>query len=316
MLKNENSFQVNWNAIVDEALRRRRSEKIKQYEHAKLAEVSLPTMHRFENKDPRIKLGSALKILKVVGMIPEVTPKSEQDLFVEESMARWKKGCEEKYSDLTKPPYEWVRADFFLEGDMKPIERKKFYEYLHELIRGKDYAIYYERKYYEEDRYAFVRANEKGLFFMIDGYREDSDMPFFSSIREIDIKQHIRYVHNFLVFAEQISRIFNQKRYFAEIVNPKKYAPLTLNVNFLYTGLKGRVLRSTEPHIAGRTSAYDEVCLTAKLPVEEISSKNLPDLLTSLVRPLCEHFGIEKYTNELVAEALSINERKNTDDEK
>jgi transcriptional regulator with XRE-family HTH domain len=64
----EREFRLNWTLLVEEAVRRRRNLKLTQKTLAGLAEVSTPTVSRFEQNDADIQLSSVLKILGVLGM--------------------------------------------------------------------------------------------------------------------------------------------------------------------------------------------------------------------------------------------------------
>ena len=64
----ERDFRLNWKALVEEAVRRRRSMSLTQKQLATLAKVSTPTISRFEQADEDIQLSSALPILGALGM--------------------------------------------------------------------------------------------------------------------------------------------------------------------------------------------------------------------------------------------------------
>ena len=73
MLQNSGRISpLNWQLLIDEALRRRKAEKITQREHSALAAVSVPTMAAFEQGDKTLSLAKAFDILRVVGLIEEV----------------------------------------------------------------------------------------------------------------------------------------------------------------------------------------------------------------------------------------------------
>jgi len=58
----------NWQSFVIEAVKRRKEQKLTQEQLAVLAGVSKPTLNSFEQGKTNIKLDSALKILKVLGL--------------------------------------------------------------------------------------------------------------------------------------------------------------------------------------------------------------------------------------------------------
>ena len=64
----ERNIRLNWQHLIEEAAKRRKEQKLTQEQLAVLAGVSKPTLNRFENGHTSIKLESALKILKVLGL--------------------------------------------------------------------------------------------------------------------------------------------------------------------------------------------------------------------------------------------------------
>ncbi|NCC20912.1 MAG: XRE family transcriptional regulator [Alphaproteobacteria bacterium] len=60
--------RLSWQGFVEEAVRRRKEQKLTQEQLAVLAGVSKPTLNSFEQGKTTIKLDSALKILKVLGL--------------------------------------------------------------------------------------------------------------------------------------------------------------------------------------------------------------------------------------------------------
>lgn len=59
---------LNWESVVGEAVKRRKEQKLTQEHLAVLAGVSKPTLNSFENGQTSIKLESALKILRILGL--------------------------------------------------------------------------------------------------------------------------------------------------------------------------------------------------------------------------------------------------------
>jgi transcriptional regulator with XRE-family HTH domain len=64
----ERNLRLDWQSLVEEALRRRKEQKLSQKKLAVLAGVSGPTVNAFEHQRTSITLESALKILKCLGM--------------------------------------------------------------------------------------------------------------------------------------------------------------------------------------------------------------------------------------------------------
>ena len=65
----ERNIRLNWNLLVEEAIRRRKERKISQRRLAAIAEVSQPTISRFEQRKDDIQLSSAIKILSILGLV-------------------------------------------------------------------------------------------------------------------------------------------------------------------------------------------------------------------------------------------------------
>jgi transcriptional regulator with XRE-family HTH domain len=64
----ERNFRLDWQGLVEEAVRRRKEQKLSQKKLAVLAGVSGPTVNTFEQQRTTITLESALKILRCLGM--------------------------------------------------------------------------------------------------------------------------------------------------------------------------------------------------------------------------------------------------------
>jgi transcriptional regulator with XRE-family HTH domain len=64
----ERNIRLNWQGLVEEAVRRRKADGITQEELAILAGVSKPTLNSFEQGKTTLTLESAMKILRALGM--------------------------------------------------------------------------------------------------------------------------------------------------------------------------------------------------------------------------------------------------------
>ena len=62
------NIRLNWQDLIEEAVTRRKEQKLTQEQLSVLAGVSKPTLNSFEQGKTSIKLDSALKILKVLGL--------------------------------------------------------------------------------------------------------------------------------------------------------------------------------------------------------------------------------------------------------
>lgn len=65
----ERNIRLNWAALVEEARRRRKAQRLTQQRLAAIADVSAPTVSRFEGGDKNIQLASVLAILDALGMV-------------------------------------------------------------------------------------------------------------------------------------------------------------------------------------------------------------------------------------------------------
>ena len=65
----ERNIRLNWDILVKEAIKRRKERKISQRRLAAIAEVSQPTVLRFEPQKQDTQLSSTVKILDVLGLI-------------------------------------------------------------------------------------------------------------------------------------------------------------------------------------------------------------------------------------------------------
>lgn len=65
----ERDIRLDWPALVEEARRRRKAQKLTQQRLAAIADVSTPTVSRFEGGDKNIQLTTALAILDALGLV-------------------------------------------------------------------------------------------------------------------------------------------------------------------------------------------------------------------------------------------------------
>mgnify|MGYP006353187557 FL=1 len=64
----ERNLRLDWQRLVEEAVKRRKEQKLTQKTLAALAGVSGPTVNAFEQQRTSITLESALKIFRCLGM--------------------------------------------------------------------------------------------------------------------------------------------------------------------------------------------------------------------------------------------------------
>ena len=64
----ERNLRLNWQSLVEEAIKRRKEQHLTQQQLAILAGVSKPTVNGFEQGKTTLTLHSALKILGILGL--------------------------------------------------------------------------------------------------------------------------------------------------------------------------------------------------------------------------------------------------------
>jgi transcriptional regulator with XRE-family HTH domain len=64
----ERNIRLNWQGLIQEAIKRRKEQRLTQKQLAVLAGVSSPTVNSFEQGKTNITLESALKILRQLGL--------------------------------------------------------------------------------------------------------------------------------------------------------------------------------------------------------------------------------------------------------
>jgi DNA-binding XRE family transcriptional regulator len=65
----ERNIQLDWSSLVAEAIRRRKQQRLTQKHIALIAEVSKPTVVKFERQSGNITLEAVFSILRVVGLL-------------------------------------------------------------------------------------------------------------------------------------------------------------------------------------------------------------------------------------------------------
>ncbi|WP_179041785.1 helix-turn-helix domain-containing protein [Sphingobium lactosutens] len=80
---------LNWRALVDEAVRRRKAEQLTQRDLAALAGVSAPTIVAFERGNTRLRMDKAFDILLVLGLLAPLEDDPGRSSFVQAAARRW-----------------------------------------------------------------------------------------------------------------------------------------------------------------------------------------------------------------------------------
>ncbi len=77
----EQNIQLHWQSFVEEAIKRRKQQKLTQKELAVLIGVSHPTLIHFEQGEKNLSLANALKILDALGLVTERDDSKDYSLF-------------------------------------------------------------------------------------------------------------------------------------------------------------------------------------------------------------------------------------------
>jgi transcriptional regulator with XRE-family HTH domain len=316
---------INWTALVAEAIRRRKTEKLTQREHAALASVSIPTIVGFDRGEQTLTLAKAFDILRVVGLLEEPGGGGAQEAFVQEAFVRWRaltaKLPEDSPGRFTNG---WYRFDYALDGELKNVELHQLPAILRQAVvphSGWPLFLFPGRAELEPIEVDgviecwlkpteagvnrplgdpahcdFWRAAPNGRAFLIRGYQEDSQDTF--APRTIfDTTLPIWRLGECLMHAQRLA---------AQLaVEPAK---TNVRLRTLYTGLSGRVLRAwgnpmADLMIEGGAARSDEAMLETVIPVGEIETK-LAEHLHPMIASLFERFGVTGLSVDRVAAEL------------
>lgn len=315
---------IDWHALVAEAVRRRKAERMTQKEHAALASVSIPTIVAFDRGERTLSLAKAFDILRVVGLVDEPVEDGAQERFVREAFARWRELTAKLPQDSpARFPHGWYRMDYALEGELQQLGlqelravialgklRKTGWPMFVSLTR--DDLAPYERDGVVEcwvkppeagvERIAsadaahcdFWRASPNGRFMLIRGYQEDAQETFEAST-VFDTTLPIWRVAEGLLHAARMAAVHDDDT----------KSDITVRFRMLYTGLFGRVLRPWADPLAdllveGGAARSDEALLETVVPAKDIEA-NLAVHVTPLIASLYERFGVSGLSPQQVA---------------
>lgn len=316
---------VNWTALVAEAIRRRKIEKLTQKEHAALASVSVPTIIAFDRGERTLSLAKAFDILRVIGLLEEPVAETSQEAFVGEAFTRWR--------DLTKNlpkespgrcPYGWYRIDYALGGEIKKIELYKLADVLRKAVvphtgwpmfrlprrpelapREIDGLVEcwlspdakdLERVFDDAAHCDFWRAAPEGRLVLIRGYQEDTQETFPPGTI-FDTTLPIWRMGEAFLHAARLAKLMTEDPTAA-----------TIRLRSLYTGLQGRDLRAwaspmSVDFFGGGRSRTNEAMLEGTAPAGEVE-KDLGRFVYPLVRSLFERFGVAGISEDFVSSEL------------
>ncbi|TCL63210.1 transcriptional regulator [Rhizobium sp. BK251] len=303
-----------WPRLVEETLRRRKAEGLTQKDHAALAGVSIPTMAAFGRGETTITLAKALDILRVVGLVDEPAEGNTQERFVLDAFERWRSLVAPLPDDApARFPDGWYRMDYWLEGDLKPVELGAFENILRNAVVRKTGCPPFwlpdrdgirplevdgviecwlgppdgtrERMFYNPAHCDFWRAAPAGRMFLIRGYQEDGEETF-PPRTIMDTTLPLWRMGEVLLHAQSL----------ASLLRRDDTTPITVHFRAMFTGLSGRVLRSwanplSNLLVEGYPAKSDEVVLEATIPADNIEER-LGEHLLPLLTSLYERFGV------------------------
>lgn len=305
---------LDWRRLVNEALERRKAEGMTQRQHAALAGVSIPTIAAFERGETTLSLAKAFDILRVVGLLDEPVAGGAQERFLRESFERWQALTKDLPADSpAKFPDGFYRVDYCLEGDLKQVTLREFEELLGKAKtnytgwsvfmvmtredlapREIDGAIetwlqpagMVERNFADAAHCDYWRGVPTGRMFLMRGYQEDGQETFESGT-VFDNTLPIWRMGEVLLHAENLARLMAKG-------DPDA---ITVRLRVLYTGLRGRQLKSWANPLSGmfmegRPARSDEVLLEAEVPIANMKER-LAEHLLPLVSTLFERFDAE-----------------------
>ena len=314
---------LDWRALVEEALRRRKAEKLTQREHAALASVSIPTIAAFDRGERTLTLAKTFDILRVVGLLEEQTGDGAQEAFVRDAFARWRELTSKLPADSpARFPHGWYRFDYALEGELKKtVELPELEKALEKAeIHRTGWPMFVsltrpELAPYEEDGVieCWVKPEEAGIerllssdpahcdfwrvapagrAFLIRGYQEDSQ----ESVPPgtiFDTTLPIWRIGEALLHAEHL----------ASALGADDAGEINVKFRALYRGLAGRVLRSLRASpidvLDAQPAKSDEAVIEVTLPVGEIKA-DLAGAVYPLVASLYERFGVGRLSHDFV----------------
>jgi len=315
---------LNWRALVDEALRRRKAERLTQREHAALASVSIPTIVAFDRGERTLSLAKAFDILRVVGLIEERGKEGAQEIFVKEAFTRWR-------SLIAKLPVEspgrfpkgWFRFDYALDGELREPPLSELEEIIQRSkIRLTGWPLFVslnrpelapreidgviecwvkppetgvERNFADAAHCDFWRAAPSGRFFVMRGYQEDSQEAV-SPGTIFDTTLPVWRLAEGLLHAARMAEALRAPN-----------AEVSVRFRALYTGLLGRTLRSLQGHtffLDETPARSDEAMLETVVPAEKIE-RTLEEIVYPLVSSLFERFSIANLSRDFVTAEIT-----------
>ena len=319
---------LNWDALVGEALRRRKAEKLTQREHAALPNVSIPTIAAFERGETTLTLAKAFDILRVVGLVAETGEGEGQEAFVRAAYERWRTLTSKL--DANSPgrfPHGWYRFDYWLEGEIKELELDQFQSEIEKAVgRETGWPPFHaplapetaprevegtiecwlppERPwagivFNDAAHCDFWRAVPEGRLLVMRGYDEDGQATF-PPAAILDTALPIWRIGEAMLHAARL----------AALLRKTEASAITVNFRATFTGLTGRVLRPWtkplgSPMVEGQAARSGEAVLEAVVAAIQITD-DLAACVFPLVDSLFERFGIAGLSPNRVEDEIQL----------
>ncbi|SEH19111.1 Helix-turn-helix [Sphingopyxis sp. YR583] len=311
-------FPIDWRAVVDEAIRRRKEEGFTQRQLALIAGVSVPTVNSFEQGETGLQFERVILILEALGLFLRPSAPDSLGAFVHKARRRW----EELASSLpenhpARQPFGHSEYAYAIQGIRTPglrVLRKA----LADLSSHSGLAPFWIpprreahiepetdiMEYWAAEGNAnqhildaansdFWQLDGEGQVYLQRGYQEDGRGNLEPGTI-FDLTSPIRRTAEFLLFAAGTARLFGGD------------SKAGIHLTARYTGLEGRTLLSwTQPllrialeqHHRARTSRVDLDIVTDVGAVES----DLVSLTETFLVPLYERFDGYRLPTDLVA---------------
>ena len=312
---------LNWNALIDEAVRRRKTEGLTQVQLAALSGVSAPTIISFEKGEKSISVSKAIDILTALGLTEKAESRTDQDSFVFDAFEQWQKLVAAlPESDPARFPHGFVAYDYEIVGTIPKVSLAEFRSSVLEnaVARFSGWPPFWlptrdglrpyvvddvvecwlgdpkaNRAFGDAAHSDFWRASPKGRAYLQRGYQEDTeDLPKPGTI--FDLTLPIWRASEVLLHADALATAL------------KVQSGATINFHVKYTGLSSRQLTNWAkperlPIFDTHRSRSNEVSLSVQAVVGKVRD-NIGSLILELLQPLYEKFDFFKLSAGLVQE--------------
>jgi transcriptional regulator with XRE-family HTH domain len=314
---------IDWRAVVDEAIRRRKQDGLSQRDLAALAGVSVPTVNSFEKGDTNLRFDRVVAILDAVGLFLHPGESDSLQAFVHSARRRWSELVAElPEDDPSRQPHGHSEQAYAIEGqplqpslsDLREILtrapansgwppfwvptrasiRPTVRDGLVECWLGRPEA---DRAFADAAHSDFWQVSRGGKAYLQRGYQEDG--PDLQPGTIFDVTLPIWRTAEVLIHAAWLAR---------ELGAAGKDK---IRFSARYTGLAGRRLHAWAKPLLGTalwlgetaTARTDTADLETVPTLEEIE-RELPSLVKQTLAPLYERFDGFEVPSDLVANQI------------